>query len=54
MVWIGSTESFNPALSLIIGFRGKGQSAIPIKSYSLNPAWVEQVTDATRQAVECR
>jgi len=28
-------------------------SAILTECYTLNPAWVEQVADATRQAVKC-
>jgi len=30
------------------------RSGIPTECDSLNPAWVEQVADATRQAVKCR
>jgi len=37
--WVNATQT-NPA--------------ILTERYSLNPAWIEQVADATRQAVKCR
>jgi len=60
MIFCGQGKAGSRQLAFLISQHPKNDkriapgAVIPIECHSLNPAWIGQVADATRQAVKCR